>query len=51
MIDDAGADQLKLASLQVFRSEDELDLEGIRVTLSNDQTNSDILGVSYDSPL
>ena len=42
---------LSLQSLQVFRSEDELDMEGIRVTLSTGHTNPGTLGISYDSPL
>ena len=37
----------------MFRSEDELDMEGVRITLSNGATSGDseVLGVSYDSDL
>ena len=42
---------VKMKSLQVFRSEDELDMEGLRVTLTNHKTSPDTLGVSTDSDL
>ena len=42
---------LKIKSLQVFRSEDEFDMEGIRVTLTNDASSLETLGVSLDSSL
>ena len=42
---------VKMKSLQVFRSEDELDMEGLRVTLTNEKTSPDTLGVSLDSDL
>ena len=42
---------IKVKSLQVFRSEDELDMEGLRVTLNNGDISPDTLGVSLDSDL
>ena len=35
----------------MFRSEDELDLEGIKVTLTNGISSTEVLGVSCDSTL
>ena len=45
----AESPDLKIKSLQIFRSEDELDMEGIKVTLTNGTVSPDSLGVSVDS--
>ena len=42
---------IKIKTLQVFRSEDELDMEGLRVTLTNGAQSPDGIGVSMDSDL
>lgn len=45
----ATAADVRVESLELFRAEDELDLEGLKVTLTNGTASTTALGASCDS--